>query len=687
MKTIKGFMPIALALIFLLTLSCCGRVQARKMKISHEEVSATTAVGDEALFYGTRDKSAMTKIASSGMLEMYLEEKTMSVCIYDAAANKYYHALPCEKGNETPSSLNVRVYSKGKEYVLSSQKDSLAFDCTKYKKTKHGVVITYSFRQSTQKGEKLDISIPVTYILSDGRLTVSVNCNKISAESDTIIRQIELLPFFAGDTASAKGDYIVLPDGCGELMHLGVNSNVNERSLRVYGNDDSHEENTGDKALIAYFGRKCGDSAIVCVATEGESLCSINAKKATDAFGYNRAWASFEITAAKEKDNSLYVSDTAYKGNITLSYRFLSGENSDYVAMAGAVRELLIREGCLRENAIEGESEYPFNLTLILSQEDSSAPLSDFNKASELLSYLKSKGFSHINVILQGIYDSGTVKIKKELGNEKDLDSLMQLQNEGNVLFYSDYSLYGGKGSAKTIKGDKLVFSSLDKVTGSLNDLLKDIRKQSFYGIYINDAGQSLYSDYGSKTYSVRENVKNALNKIFGSIFASRQLMISRGNLYSVKYACGIINLPSSSSMGNAEGFETVPFSQTILHGLVDYSHEAINLSSDSKAQMLKAVEYGANLHYTWHCTDDLNGTDDSTYYMTGVSESKTYYDKMKSDLSNLRGRRITSHEKVAEQVYLTRFGEDAGVYVNYSQKAVSVDGITVDAKSYALVS
>lgn len=684
MKNFKRLIPILMCLMLLVSLSCCGRVQSRKMKLSNDEVSTTVDACDEKLLYSSKSNSEMTEITSSGMLKMYLEEKTMSVCIYDAVADKYYHALPFEKGNEIPSTLSLVIYLNGRKYTLSSQKDSLAFSLTKYKKTKNGVVITYTFRQSLDSGDKLDISVPVSYALSDGMLTVSVDCQRIDNSCDATIGTIELLPFFGCDKIGQKGDYFLLPDGCGELMYLDAGNEATTVTLKTYGSDCGLNDTGDNKALVACFGRKNGESAILCTATGGESLCSINAKRADSTSGYNRAWAKFEITPTKESDGYLYVSGSTYEGSITLSYRFLS-TGSDYISMAGALRELLIRQGALRENATEKDEDYPFNLSLIMSQDG--ICLTSFNEANELLTNLKSKGFSHINLILKGVYEDGSVKIKDDLGSDKELELLMETQNDDSVAIFSDYSIYSCGSSAKSITGEKIGLASHKKISDSLNSLIRDIREQDFKGIYINDAGESLYTDHSNKAYSIRENVKNAITKVFGSVFASKKIMMNCGNLYTLKYASGIVGLPSTSSRGDSDGFETVPFIQAVLHGLVDYSLEGINLNSDSKAQMLKSVEYGAIPYYEWYCTDDMSEEEDSYYYMNSLGDAKAYYDRMKSELSSLRGKRITSHEKVVTQVYLTRFGEDIGVYVNYSDKAVTVDGITVDSGSYALVS
>lgn len=694
MNKLKRFMPVLIFFLILFTLNCCGGAKSSKIKVSSEEISVAASLCDEQLLISTAQKNEMVKITSSGMLQMYLDEKTMSVCIYDTANKKFYKSLPEESRNEAASTINIGVILGGKEYTLTSQSDSLAFSCTKYKKTKSGIVITYNFRQSLENGKKLNISLPVSYTLSDGMLSVKVECDKISCDGDGIIHSIELLPYFGTDVDAAKGDYIVLPDGCGAIMDLEEQSSENiSVRIPVYGSDSATDDTSSSSALIAAFGRKCGDNGYVCLVSDGEAMCEINSEKACLTSGYNRAWSSFIITPVKFFEKNIYVSDNSYKGEISLSYRFLSNDNANYIGMASAVRELLIRESKLRENGLDENLDYPFNLTLVLSQTDkgesgdnSENYLTNFNESYELLTSLKAKGLTNVNVRLKGLYSSGT-KINEALGTKEELDLLLSTQDEGGVRLYGDYSLYSGGYSAVTIDSKKTGLTSIKKINSSLNSFITQLRQENIKGVSISDVGESLNCDFSDKEFSIRQNVKDSLYNMLSSVFASKKLMIGSGNLYSIKYASQIIDLPCVSSLSDKPYFSDVPFIQGILHGIVDYSHQAANLTSNTKEQMLKAAEYGALPHYQWHCSSDADEENENTYYMLTLGEAKAYYDKMKNDFSPLRTRRITSHEKIKDNVYLTRFGEDAGVYVNYSDKAVSVAGITIDAMSYALIS
>ncbi|MBQ7295641.1 MAG: hypothetical protein IJW86_05540 [Clostridia bacterium] len=696
MKLTKRLVPAFILIsVLVIALYFFNFSSADKVRISESDLSAAADVTDESIFVSTAKRSEMKKLASSGMLEMYLDEKTMAVCIYDTITGTLYRSLPEKYAGERPATLSLGVLIDGAEYNLSSQRDSLNLGCTEYEETDSGVIITYNFRQSLGKGKKLDISVSVTYTLSDGMLTAAVDCSEIYCGGKAVIHYLELLPFFGADEGNVKGDYILLPDGCGAVLDLSKKAEDFESvSLRVYGEDPAVKGQSGADVIVGAFGRKRGESAFLCLVSQGEALCEIKADKALEKSGYNRVGACFEITPSKVKDKYIYVSEKSYEGKAEVCYRFLGGENADYVGMASAARELLIRQGKLRENGIDKTREYPFNLTLIMSEESLNKQgkteiktLTTFNQAHELLASLKAKGFGNINVLLKGVFEKGKTKTEKTLGSKSEMKTMTSLSADGSIRFFAESSLFKDKGFTYAIDGEKLPYLPVKKITDTLSSFISQIRGLPFDGVGISDAGRSLFTDFSSGNVIFREDVKISLFDTLASLYASKSIITEKGNLYSIKYADNIISLPSQAYLSQREHFSAVPFIQSILHGIVDYSLEPANISQHKGDAMLKAAEYGALPHYEWSCVSQSeNDKEDKLYYMNSVSEAKAYYDKMEGDFSDFRSRRITAHEMVKQDVYLTRFGEDCSVYVNYSDKAVSVGGVTVDAKSYALV-
>ena len=100
----------------------------------------------------------------------------------------------------------------------------------------------------------------------------------------------------------------------------------------------------------------------------------------------------------------------------------------------------------------------------------------------------------------------------------------------------------------------------------------------------------------------------------------------------------------------------------------------------------LRSVEYGAVPHFEWYYADNSTEESRDEYnYNNSINEAQLYYQRM-SSLSDLRNARITAHEKVRNNVYMTEYEGNTKVYVNYKKTAVTVDGVTIEPRSFVRV-
>lgn len=78
--------------------------------------------------------------------------------------------------------------------------------------------------------------------------------------------------------------------------------------------------------------------------------------------------------------------------------------------------------------------------------------------------------------------------------------------------------------------------------------------------------------------------------------------MVNNGNDYSFAYADDIINAPLTDNDYYIVD-ETVPFYEMLIHGYIDYSGSAINLSDtyDRSDMVLQLVETGASPAFHVH--------------------------------------------------------------------------------------
>ena len=675
MSKFKYIMISLLVTLTIFTLSGCGvTTGSQKMSISDKELMVSSEKTDKNIFLSTEKVKQLKKISSSGMLEMYLDENTLSVCILDTISGKMWRSLPAENVREKSANLIANIIIKGRAYTLNSQIDSLALDCARYETDENGIVIYYTFRKSLENGKKIDLTIPLSLTLSDGSFHAQVDCKNIEDNSTTKIylRSLSVLPCFGADTQGKNGDFILLPSASGIILDTqGQAENFAEISLPVYGEDIAKGSAVTNYVPIGVFGMKSADSSFICLIDKGEATATIKATKAVEGNCYNRVGAEFEITATTIDEDTIYLCEKSYNDILSLNYRFLSGNNADYITMAGACRELLIRQGRLTDGNISSVENYPFNLTLISNNEETDISTSE-EEIIELLSTLTAKGINNINVMLK---DDGSLDFK-------DLSDF-SAKNAVSFSLYQNLFSYSGK-TAITLKGEKNSSGiGTARIKSNADNIIRTMRKNSS-GVCLADCGSILPSDYSKLSSTDRSQMLNDISTLCTTISSHGTLTVSAANIYTMKYADSIINIPQNSPLEDNQYCTAIPFLQAVLHGICDYSFTPVNLSDDPTVSILKTIEYGAVPHYEWYFGQSEEN--DPLYYMNSLSQARLLYDNAENVLGDLRDQRITSHEQIKKNVTCTVYSSGSEIYVNYNNEAVTVSGITVDPMSFMRV-
>ena len=78
---------------------------------------------------------------------------------------------------------------------------------------------------------------------------------------------------------------------------------------------------------------------------------------------------------------------------------------------------------------------------------------------------------------------------------------------------------------------------------------------------------------------------------------------------------------------------------------------------------------------------------EDAYGYNNNINEIVTYCAKANDILSDVRDARMTSHYEVRSGVFCTEYNNSTKVYVNYTEKAVKINGITVNARDCVKIS
>ncbi len=722
-------------------LSSCSKAEEAGVKTvkSVSSRNTITALSDDAsIHYSENSEAFGTKAAASGLIELYIDPKTHSLCVFETTKGKLWSALPLldevASGEELVSNasmVSLEIIGGTDVYHLNSQDNSVAYGKASHSLIDNGAVFVFDIfsdakTAAKQTYEKTDIGfrVTLTVTLADGSMIVSATHSNITGNPDAYIENISLLNCFGAYNDSGVDDFLLVPDGCGAIIKTAIyDESFEELSFAVYGDDPSAETEASGSAIIPAFGVKHGDSAFVSLIQNGDAVATVNARKAKTLSEYNTVYPEFEITPVLYENETLYISKSSSVSEISLCYRFLSGNNATYSGLASACREQLIRNSVLSTKTVDVDDYLPFFLTLTGAAKKSAGPikylsaLTDFEQAKDMLTRMKNKGINDINIRYSGIFSGGLdskdidgTSILIRLGGTEKLSELYEYVTTQKMSLYLDINLLSSatgfsSGNALDIKKDsssyipeselaeymgqelsKRSFRGLGKLSKLIASVLSDTRYYGFTGYCLNDVGSVLYSDFSSNGL-LRDAASDEIAAAIAPLSTGHSTMANIGNFYMLKNVDSVINIPVNSTVPQSGAYFSVPFVQLVLHGIVDYAGDPINTSINLNEALLKYIEYGACPHFEWNY-ESLSGQtkNDPFYYDNTINEAAEFYAQANETLNDLRDARMTDHYEVDDGVFCTEYDTGSMIYVNYTDNNFSTLGIVVEARSFLRV-
>ena len=207
------------------------------------------------------------------------------------------------------------------------------------------------------------------------------------------------------------------------------------------------------------------------------------------------------------------------------------------------------------------------------------------------------------------------------------------ISNKGNVSKMVD-NRYASKQELNSILGEfEPIFAmviSPDALDNLYTKFLKKYSKYDITNISVSTLGSDLNSNFNSKNPINREESSSYIVSLLDRMVNENDMsvMMSRGNIYAVKYADHIIDISTDSSHFAYSSY-TIPFIGMVLHGYVNYAGAALNYSGSPDYDILRAIENGASMYYILSYQNTEAMKDDQVlnkYY--GVSYTN-WYDKL----------------------------------------------------------
>ena len=498
---------------------------------------------------------------------------------------------------------------------------------------------------------------------------------------------------------------------------------------------------------LPVYGVKNGNTGLCAIIEEQPETCNIQTMSNNKNIGYTsvysmswvRGYNTIELPEAfgTEAYTKLF-SDAIDKTTYSVGFYPFGGENCSYVDMANIYREYITEKS--NTPLIESEKDdTAINLNIIggvmLKDLFLGVPYQSFyslttiEQAQSIISSLGTEFDNNLNVILSGYTETGldpgkiagNGKISNKLGNKKDINEIFDLADSKGINLFINFDTvrfskngYGvSVSSDSAVKTDqkRIVVTQKNMATGlNLDDnsyrilsrasldevntkLIKSAKKNGFRNISLDTLSSISYSDYKLKDYYAKSNISEQVYNIIKTYKDNGMLVSgSRANDYFANLSDHITNVPLSSAEYDSFD-ENVPFYEIVYKGLVSMSTSDINALTNQQSLLLKAVESGVGISFAVaeEYTTDVFNSINKISYVYNENELTKSVEELKNkgfiDYFNaVKNAKIINHEILENGVRKTVFDNGVTVYVNYTDKSVSVDGNNIEASSYIYI-
>lgn len=594
------------------------------------------------------------------------------------------------------------------------------------------------------------------YTLKDGCLYATLPASSINFDKTNYqIERINFLPYFGASSEQESPDgYLFIPDGCGAIANFNDKS-PNKPALisnRVYKNDasvsDPNPPDYSEGYSLPVFGIKTASDSVFAIIEEGSGLSGISSSLGGIQTPYYCSYPYFiyaasdgisltkngTITANVNGSGSTLVKydKNYYKGNYTVRYSFLSGNDSNYIGMANCYKNYLVGQGMNKsvKNRLTftmetiGTTQTTGRFLFIPYQK--MEQLTEYTDNIQMMSALKALGVDSFSLLLEGWQKDGLDYCVNDkyrpsgvLGGNSGLKTLEAYCRSNGVSFYpiaeqafvakdewfDGFSPYrdvlrrinGQFGMRSILQLDTTSYKAVEyavspkKYVSFIESFLKSYRKSGANSVSFGLMGSYLNGDDNSKSAYNREQSLQVIEKALKSASGQAKLAFSGSNAYCLPYADMVYNVPLTSSSLPGESYD-IPFLQMVLNGSVNYSAPPVNTATDIRQYLLECIESRSSptFELAYRNTETLKLTDHDDYYNVDFNEHKqdfaSEYQYVKDAIGDVVSEPVVQHERLTDDVVYIRYANNRGIYINYSDQNVTVNDVTVPALGYKKV-
>jgi hypothetical protein len=602
---------------------------------------------------------------------------------------------------------------------------------------------------STGGRERPAFNLTFRYSLEGNSLVLNIPFDKIAYRIAYPLIRLTILPFFGAGGLEDEG-YLMVPDGSGALIYFN-NGRQNQLSYTnfVYGWDEGLKREAvinDNKAPFPAFGIEKNGEAILCIIEEGSSYASVGADVSGRNSSWNNVFPRFNMVHSElmnisgRSERAVYQYERSLPEGESITLRYILCEEDGYVGMAKEYRSWFLNKypSLRRRN---NESGVPIAVEILGAVNktqhrlgipfDLPLKLTSYREATGMIEDFANFGWKNVQVKLNGWFNRSVghtiptkIRLISGLGNKNDFQKLTDAARQSGYRLYPEvdffymrdkrafdgFSLYSDTSrflSRERIQRYPYSFDWFGERTnwGKLNyiarpeitmSMISNFPKNSsafgLENIAFRNMGSTLAGDYNERRFVSREASMRMRQEKFGELISQGTgIMLLGGHSYAAPFADFIVDIAlDDQSFGITD--VPVPFYQIALHGLVPYTGRAINLAEDYTKHLLKTIESGAGLYFSFMTEETaiLQETKFRQFYANEygkwVNDADAMYKRFTADFGHLFNQAITDHVILSHGVTMTSYEDGTRVIVNASDFAVNYNGRYISANSYVVL-
>lgn len=748
-KKLKKLLPwiiigavVLIAIIVLVIVLLFGGTAQDSMRSTHDHTAPIPSLGAKV-----EAKTDYVLVAESDSYKLYYYEPQFSIKLENKKTGAVMESTLSDEKDDGKNNASWTGYMKsgivltaiiGTVNTYQVDMNTVANDITTWY-TDNGIYAQINFKGN------YDFEIGVEVSLAGDTLTVRIPDESVKENKEgTYISTVSIFPLLGYTYLDEQEGYMLVPDGNGALIYLDDKEGRYSTGFSglVYGVDDGMTNRTtvstlwnryetvtpSYNVLAPVFGMAHLDDglAYLGIVESGDERCYIEVVPNGVMVDYNRCFARFLLrdvyVQPLNQSNSgtvPAVEQDRLHSDLQVSYRLLSGEDADYSGMANAYRDYLLKNGKIAKQ----DTGYNTRVDFLGTEREeflmgtTAVTMTTVEQMEDILNELHELGVENTLSVYMGwqsggLYDLPISSYHSDIniGGNNVLTELIQNQaKQGNTVYlYNDLLSVNATTNMTTYNVMKMVNKRtfIKEVRGQVYDtfyyLLPGYSSQNLLrfaeetgskgvgNIAVGGITETLFSYSSKGSYYSRTDTMDIYIDAVTEASEKCSLMLETPNAYLWRYSKGFLDMPLSSS-DYLYLDQEIPFFSMVFKGIVPTYSGYVNFEANKTENFLKMVESGMypSFYITAEDSSKLIYTNSRNLFSleyTSYRDTIVEYDAaLRAVAEKVSGAFITDHEVLDNGLVKVTYDNGVRIYVNYTETALTADGLTVDALSYSV--